>query len=81
MCRVTARTRDRFGRLLAGGTTSILAVQILLHLAIAVRLAPITGLTLPLISYGGSSLVTTFAGLGLVANVGMRKSLVFAGSE
>ena len=81
MCRVTARARDRFGRLLAGGVTSILAVQILLHLAIALRLAPITGLTLPLISYGGSSLVTTFAGLGLTANVAMRKSLVFSAHE
>lgn len=77
LCRVTAMARDRFGRLLSGGITALLATQILLHLAIALRLAPITGLTLPLVSYGGSSMVTTFAGLGLVANVAMRKSIVF----
>ena len=77
MCRVTAMARDRFGRLLAGGTTALLASQVLLHVAINLRLGPITGLTLPLVSYGGSSLLTTFTGLGLVANVAMRKSFMF----
>ena len=77
MWRITVLARDTFGRLLAGGVTAILGIQILLHLAITLRLAPITGLTLPLVSYGGSSLTTVFAGLGLVANVAMRKSFIF----
>jgi rod shape determining protein RodA len=60
---------NRFGRLLAGGVTALIAFQALTNMAIAVRLAPITGLTLPLVSYGGSSLVSTWAALGLVASV------------
>ena len=70
-------TPDRFGRLVAGGVLVVFGVQSLLHMAISLRLAPITGLTLPLMSYGGSSLVSTFAGFGLVASVAMRKALIF----
>jgi rod shape determining protein RodA len=66
---MTAMAHNPFGRLLAGGVTAMIAFQALLNMAIAVRLAPITGLTLPLVSYGGSSLVTTWAALGLVASV------------
>jgi len=52
----TLLTRDPFGRLLAGGVTSLFAIQCLLNMAIAVRLAPITGMTLPLVSYGDRAL-------------------------
>ena len=69
---LAAAERDPFGRLIIGGVMSLLLVQSLLHMAIALRLAPITGLTLPLVSYGGSSLVSTFGGLGLVASVRMH---------
>jgi len=72
MARIVASTDDPFGRLLAGGVLTIFAFQSMLHVAIALRLAPITGLTLPLISYGGSSLVSTLGGLGLMASVAMR---------
>lgn len=67
---------DRFGALVAGGVMALFCFQGLLHMAISLRLAPITGLTLPLVSYGGSSLVSTMAGLGLVASVGARRSYV-----
>ena len=52
-------------------------MQSFLHVAIALRLAPITGLPLPLVGYGGSSLLSTFGGLGLVASVCMHRSVVF----
>jgi rod shape determining protein RodA len=61
--------RDPMGRLLASGVLTLFVVQSFLHMAISLRLAPITGLTLPLVSYGGSSLLSTYAGLGLVASV------------
>ena len=70
--RIAWQTPDPFGRLLVGGVMTIFGFQSLLHVAISLRLAPITGLTLPLMSYGGSSLVSTFAGFGLVASVAMR---------
>ena len=50
----------------------MIGAQTLTNMAIAVRLAPITGLTLPFLSYGGSSLVSVFAALGVVASVRMR---------
>ena len=69
---LAAREKDPFGRLIIGGVMVLFAFQSLLHMAIALRLTPITGLTLPLVSYGGSSLVSTFAGLGLAASVRMH---------
>jgi len=81
LARIVWGTRDAFGRLLAGGVLVVFAVQSLLHMAISLRLAPITGLTLPLVSYGGSSLVSTYAGLGLAASVSMRRTFVFSPEE
>ena len=81
MARIMITTRDSLGRLLVAGVLTVFAVQALLHMAISLRLAPITGLTLPLISYGGSSLVSTYAGFGLVASVVMRKSFIFGPEE
>lgn len=76
---LTAQTEGPFGRLIVGGTLCLFGVQALLHMAISLRLAPITGLTLPLASYGGSSLVTTYAAFGLVASVRMHRSMLFGG--
>lgn len=73
---ISRKSRDPFGRLLAGGVLAIFAVQAVLHMAISLRLAPITGLTLPLVSYGGSSLTSTFAGLGLAASVALRRNFL-----
>lgn len=78
---LTLLTRDRFGRLLAAGVTAMIAFQGLVNMAIAVRLAPITGLTLPFISYGGSSLISVYAALGLVASVFMRPSKAWVDEE
>jgi rod shape determining protein RodA len=77
MARIAIGTEDMFGRMLVGGVLIVFAFQSFLHIAISLRLAPITGLTLPLISYGGSSLVSTFAGLGLVASVATHGSRPF----
>jgi cell division protein FtsW len=63
------RAPDNFGRFLAWGLTSMIVLQALLNVSETVALLPTTGTTLPLISYGGSSLVTTLAACGLILNV------------
>ncbi len=78
LARCTLTTEEPFGRLLVGGVMCVFASQALLHMAISLRLAPITGLTLPLASYGGSSLVTSYAGFGLAASVRLHPGVVFA---
>lgn len=69
---VAASTREPFGRLLAVGIVALLAAQTIVNTGMTVGLMPITGLTLPLMSYGGSSLLATCVALGLLMNVGMR---------
>jgi rod shape determining protein RodA len=71
--RIAYRSRDRLGALVATGVVSTLAVQIFLNIGMTIGLVPIIGLPLPLMSYGGSSLVMTFLCLGLVMNVRMRR--------
>jgi cell division protein FtsW (lipid II flippase) len=69
---IASRTKDPFGRLLATGVTCLIAFQALLNMSMTVGLAPITGVTLPLLSYGGSSLLMTVLSLALVVNIGLR---------
>ncbi len=76
---VAAKTRDPFGRLIATGIVAMIGTQALINMAMTVGLAPITGLTLPLLSYGGSSLVTTCLSIGLLANVALRPGYDVAG--
>lgn len=65
------------GRLIAVGCASILGIQVIINVAVVTALLPTTGITLPFISYGGSSMLTTFAMIGLLLNVGFRRPLVF----
>jgi cell division protein FtsW (lipid II flippase) len=69
---IAAKAREPFGRLLAVGVVALLATQVLINAGMTVGLMPVTGLTLPLVSYGGSSLLSTCVALGLLLNVGMR---------
>jgi cell division protein FtsW (lipid II flippase) len=75
---IAARTREPFGRLLAFGIIAVLVGQTFLNLTVCVRLMPVTGITLPFISYGGSSLVASFMAVGLLLNVGKNRPLVMA---
>jgi cell division protein FtsW len=67
---------DRFGRLLGFGLTSSLAIQTTVNLAVVTGVLPVTGITLPLISYGGSSLVITLIELGLILNISRYRNKV-----
>jgi cell division protein FtsW (lipid II flippase) len=69
---VSQATREPFGRLVAVGVASLVATQVLINMAMLVGLLPITGLALPLVSYGGSSLLANSLALGLVLNIGLR---------
>ncbi|MGI8757788.1 MAG: putative lipid II flippase FtsW [Acidimicrobiales bacterium] len=63
------RAPDRFGMLVAGGITAWVLAQALVNIGGVVGLLPITGLTLPFISFGGSSLVVTMAATGILLNI------------
>jgi len=67
---IAANNTDPFGRLLAAGIVAIFVVEVLINVSMTVGLMPITGLTLPLVSYGGSSLVVSLMCVGLLNNVG-----------
>jgi cell division protein FtsW (lipid II flippase) len=69
---IAEATREPFGRLVAIGVATLLGVQVLINCGMIVGLLPITGLTLPLVSYGGSSVLANALGLGLVLNIGLR---------
>jgi cell division protein FtsW len=67
--RIAARAKDVFGRLLAAGIVSWLGLQTLVNLGAVTGLLPITGVPLPFVSYGGSSLVVSLAAVGVLVNV------------
>ncbi|MFQ5898335.1 MAG: rod shape-determining protein RodA [Candidatus Methylomirabilia bacterium] len=70
---IAASARDPGGRLAALGVTALLATQTLANMGMATGLLPVVGLPLPLMSYGGSSMVVTLAALGLLLSVRMRQ--------
>jgi len=69
---IAGATREPFGRLVAAGLATLVAVQVLINTGMTVGLVPITGLSLPLVSYGGSGLVAQGLVLGLLVNVALR---------
>lgn len=71
-------TDDPFGRLLAVGVLALLFTQLVINAGMAMGLMPVTGMTLPFISYGGSSLVINCAALGMLVNVGQRRPIRMA---
>jgi len=75
---IAAGTREPFGRLLAVGIIALLAGQAFLNLLVATRLMPVTGITLPFVSYGGSSVLASFLAAGLLLNIAQTRPLVIA---
>jgi rod shape determining protein RodA len=65
--------KDRLGAYLVGGIVAGFSFQVVYNVAMSVGLAPVKGITLPLMSYGGSSLIAALAGFGLILNVRMRR--------
>jgi cell division protein FtsW (lipid II flippase) len=69
---ISADAREPYGRLVAAGVVAIIAVQVVINAGVTVGLLPVTGLSLPLVSYGGSGLLTHAIALGLLMNVALR---------
>jgi len=70
---IAEHNTDPFGRLLAVGIVATFAVEVIVNVSMTVGLMPITGLTLPLVSYGGSSLLVSMTSVGLLNNVGKHR--------
>jgi rod shape determining protein RodA len=70
--RIAHRTVEPYGRLVVVGLTVFAGLQVFINVGMNIGVAPITGLTLPFVSYGGSSLLTCFLSLAVILNVGVR---------
>ena len=68
-----ARAKDRLGAILAFGMLSIFFWQVAINTAMVTGMMPVVGIPLPLLSYGGSSMVSMMVGVGLLINVSMRR--------
>ncbi|MBX4258905.1 rod shape-determining protein RodA [Clostridium estertheticum] len=73
---IAKESKDIFGTVLCVGFVSNLLFSIMQNIGMNIGIMPITGITLPFMSYGGSSLLTSFIALGLVLNVGMRRNKI-----
>ncbi len=75
---IASSTREPFGKLVAPGVVALLAGQTFLNIMVAMKLMPVTGVTLPFVSYGGSSLLASFMAVGLLLNIGQNRPMVMA---
>jgi cell division protein FtsW (lipid II flippase) len=75
---IAANNRDPFGRLVAIGIVAMFAGQAFINIMVSLRLMPVTGITLPFVSYGGTSLLASYMAAGLLLNIGQNRPLVMA---
>ena len=68
--------RDSFGTILSVGVTAMIFWQVFVNIGMVMGLMPVVGVPLPLISYGGSSVVTSLIGIGILMNISMRRFMV-----
>jgi rod shape determining protein RodA len=73
---IAAQGQDTFCRLIAGALTLLFAVYIFVNSGMVAGLLPVVGVPLPLVSYGGTSMVTLMAGFGILMSVHSRRKLV-----
>lgn len=76
IAKIATNAKDIYGSLVAFGIFSMFAFQIFENIGMTMGLMPVTGITLPFISSGGSSVVTNMIALGLVLNVGIRSKVI-----
>lgn len=66
---ISMKAPDMFGRLTAAGVTSMIAIQVIINIGVVTSLLPVTGMALPLFSYGGTSLIIILASIGILLNI------------
>lgn len=71
--RVARRSRDRYGSLIVVGMSALVMWQALINIGMVIGVLPVVGITLPFVSYGGSSLITLCLAIGMIENVSMRR--------
>jgi cell division protein FtsW len=76
--RIALQCRDPFGKRLAAGITTLVCGQAAVNLAAVLGMAPLTGIPLPFVSYGGSSLLVLLAGVGVLLNIAVNERVVEA---
>jgi rod shape determining protein RodA len=73
--RIAVQSKDRFGAIVAFGVVSMIFWHVFINVGMVLGIMPVVGIPLPLLSYGGSFLVSTLIGVGLLLNVSMRRYL------
>jgi rod shape determining protein RodA len=73
--RITVQAKDRFGAILAFGVVAMLFWHVFINIGMVLGMMPVVGIPLPLLSYGGSFILSTLIGIGLLLNVSMRRYL------
>ena len=71
---IASLTSDLYGKTIVSGIGVMIGLQVVINIAMTIGLMPVVGIPLPLVSYGGSSLIATIIAIGLLINVGMRRS-------
>ena len=69
--------KDKMGTLMAGGIVSMLSLYVFINMGMATGILPVVGVPLPLVSYGGTSILTTFLAIGLLLNIRSRRFMLF----
>lgn len=73
--KIAVNAKDKFGKLLAGGIATFLAIQAVINLAAQTALLPLTGIPLPFLSYGGSALIVDLCSIGIILNISSQSNM------
>ena len=79
--RILTMSKNLFGSLIAGGILAMLMFQIFVNVGMTIGIAPITGVPLPLVSYGGSSVIVTFIAIGLLQSIYIQGRMAATGKS
>jgi rod shape determining protein RodA len=71
--RIASQARDRLGRLLAAGVVTLLFTHIFINIGMNIRLVPVTGIPLPLLSAGGTSVICSLIAIGILQNIHLHR--------